>query len=72
MLITLSYSRIKEPIDSSRKEYLRSLFVVDSKEEWLIDYWCNKDIKGLITMPLSRHWIMHIEAIKMIQEKQMK
>lgn len=29
---------------------------------WLIDYWCGKDIRGLIQMPFSRHWIMHIEA----------
>lgn len=29
---------------------------------WLIDFWCRKNIRGLIQMPLSRHWIMHIEA----------
>ena len=42
------------------------------KEEsavWLIDYWCSKDISGLIKMPLSRHWIMHIEAANRIKEK---
>ncbi|MDD6401173.1 MAG: phage head-tail adapter protein, partial [Lachnospiraceae bacterium] len=36
---------------------------------WLIDYWCSKDISGLIKMPLSRHWIMHIEAANRIKEK---
>lgn len=34
----------------------------DGSASWLIDYWCGKDVKGLIKMPLSRHWIMHIEA----------
>ena len=36
---------------------------------WLIDYWCGKDIRGLIQMPFSRHWIMHIEASLRIKNK---
>ncbi|MBO6158273.1 MAG: hypothetical protein J6P72_03290 [Firmicutes bacterium] len=36
---------------------------------WHIDYWCNKDIRGLIQMPFSRHWIMHIEACLRIKKK---
>lgn len=36
---------------------------------WLIDYWCNKDIRGLIQMPFSRHWIMHTEACLRIKNK---
>ena len=35
----------------------------------LIDYWCGKDVRGLIQMPLSRHWIMHIEASIRIRDK---
>ncbi|HCD4412319.1 TPA: phage head-tail adapter protein, partial [Enterococcus faecium] len=34
-----------------------------------IDYWCNKDICGLIQMPFSRHWIMHTEACLRIKNK---
>lgn len=34
----------------------------DQDAYWLIDYWCSKNILGLIQMPLSRHWIMHVEA----------
>jgi hypothetical protein len=43
-----------------------------SKDEdafWLIDYWCGKDVKGLIQMPFSRHWIMHIEAMCRIKNE---
>ena len=29
----------------------------------------NKDIKGLIQMPFSRHWIMHIEAMQRIKNR---
>ena len=36
---------------------------------WLIDYWCSKDIRGLIQMPFSRHWIMHTEACLRIKNK---
>ena len=57
--------------DDEDKERIRKLDVVSNDEDaiWLIDYWCSKDIKGLIKMPLSRHWIMHIEAANRIKEK---
>lgn len=42
---------------------------LDENAEWLIDYWFNKNIKGLILMPLSRHWIMHVEAALRIKNK---
>ncbi|MDO5576298.1 MAG: hypothetical protein Q4F84_04405 [Fibrobacter sp.] len=53
------------------KEYLKSLNVVSKNENayWLIDYWCGKNICGLIQMPFSRHWIMHIEASIRIKNK---
>ena len=34
-----------------------------------IDFLKSKNIKGLIQMPFSRHWIMHIEAINRIKSK---
>ena len=36
---------------------------------WLVDYWCGKDFRGLVQMPFSRHWIMHIEAALRIAGK---
>ncbi|MEG1923797.1 MAG: phage head-tail adapter protein [Clostridia bacterium] len=67
----LSYDELKRKISEERKEYLRSLNVVSTDENamWLIDYWCNKDVRGLIQMPFSRHWIMHIEACLRIENK---
>ena len=41
----------------------------DESAIWLIDYWCDKDIRGLLKMPFSRHWIMHIEAMCRITNK---
>lgn len=67
----LSYVELKKKVSEERKEYLKSLNVVSNDENviWLIDYWCNKDIRGLIQMPFSRHWIMHIEASLRIRNK---
>ena len=55
-----------------KRKQLEMLNVVSGDENayWLIDYWCGKDVKGLIQMPFSRHWIMHIEACIKIRDKQ--
>lgn len=71
ILKSLSYDEMKKKVSKERKEYLKSLNVVSNHENaiWLIDYWCNKDIRGLIQMPFSRHWIMHTEACLRIKNK---
>ena len=68
---SLSYDDLKKKISEERKEYLKSLNVVSDDENaiWLIDYWCGKDIRGLIQMPFSMHWIMHIEASLRIKNR---
>lgn len=73
ILKSLTYSDMKEKISEERKKQLDNLNVVSNDENayWLIDYWCGKDVKGLIQMPLSRHWIMHIEACNKIRDRQM-
>ncbi len=67
----LSFEDMKRKISGEKKETLRSLGVVsdDEKAVWLIDYWCGKDIGGLIRMPFSRHWIMHTEASIRIRDR---
>jgi hypothetical protein len=71
ILRDLSYDDLKRKIPVERKEQQESLSVVSKDESaiWLIDYWCNKDVRGLIQMPFSRHWIMHIEACLRIKKK---
>ena len=68
---SLSYVELRKQVSEEKKEYLKSLNVVSDNENaiWLIDYWCIKDIRGLIQMPFSRHWIMHIEASLRIRNK---
>ncbi len=71
MINRLSYDELKKKISAERKEHLKLLNVVSNDENasWLIDYWCGKDIRGLIQMPFSRHWIMHVEASLRIKNK---
>ena len=71
ILIDLSYKELKRKFTDMDKNDLRNLNVVSTDENacWLIDYWCGKDIRGLIQMPFSRHWIMHIEASLRIRNK---
>ena len=67
----LSFNDMKNVITDDRKAVLESLGVVSEDElaVWLIDYWCGKDYRGLIQMPFSRHWIMHVEACLRIADK---
>lgn len=71
MLKEFSYPDLKRKIAPERKDALKALHVVSEDENaaWLIDYWCNKDVRGLIKMPLSRHWTMHTEACLRIRNK---
>ena len=71
LLRSFSCEDLKRKIPEERKAALEALHVVseDESAHWLIDYWCEKDVRGLIQMPFSRHWIMHIEAALRIRAK---
>lgn len=71
LLKGLSYEDLKIKMTDQDKELLKSVDVVsnDDNAVGLIDYWCDKSIQGLIQMPFSRHWIMHIEASLRIKNK---
>lgn len=71
LLRSLTYKDLKMKITADDK---KNLLLTDSvsKDEnaiWLVDYWCGKNLQGLIQMPLSRHWIMHIGASLRIKSK---
>ena len=67
----LDYQQMRRRFgDEDRNRLLESECVsLDESAVWLIDYWCNKDVRGLIKMPFCRHWIMHIEAMQRIKNK---
>ncbi len=71
ILMQLEYSDLKRIFGEEMKAKLHRTGCIseDEKAVWLIDYWCGRDIRGLIRMPFSRHWIMHIEAMRRIGNK---
>ena len=71
LIKSFSFSDLKRKMADTDKERLKLINVVseDEKACWLVDYWCGKDVRGLIGMPFSRHWIMHVEAALRIRNK---
>ena len=71
LLKQFSYRDLNRKFDDEDRARLKALQVVSADERacWLIDFWCGKNIRGLIQMPFSRHWIMHIEASIRIKNK---
>lgn len=71
LLSELEYSDLKRKIaPESRQNLIESGCVsTDENAVWLVDYWCGKDVKGLIKMPFSRHFIMHTDASIRIKNK---
>ena len=71
MLKGLAFSELKRRFGGDMAEKLRRTGCVSDDESaaWLIDYWCGKDVLGLIRMPFSRHCIMHVEAMRRIKNR---
>ena len=71
LLKSLRFSDLKRKFSCADKERLIASKCVsdDDSASWLIDFWCGKNVKGLIQMPFSRHWIMHVEAMRRIKNK---
>lgn len=70
-LSELKYEEIKRRFGQEDMQRLKDCKSVSTSEaaQWLLEYWWSKDVKGLLKMPFSRHWIMHIEAMNRIAEK---
>ena len=71
LLKTLQYKDLKRKFTDDDRERIIETGTVSKDEDafWLIDYWCGKDVSGLIRMPFSRHWIMHTEAMCRIKNE---
>ena len=71
LIQNMEYSELHSKFGESDIERMIESKCVSEEEEasWLIDYWCGKNILGLVKMPFCRHWIMHIEAMQRIKNK---
>ena len=68
-LLSLDYDDLKRCFSETDGERIKNTNTVAKSENWLISYWNKKDISGLLAMPFSRHWIMHLEASLRIKNK---
>ena len=71
ILTSLEYPDLKHKFGEDMIGKLKHTGCISNAESavWLIEYWCGKDVQGLIRMPFSRHWIMHIEAMQRIKNR---
>ena len=68
-LSCISFDDLKTTYSNLDQQRICSTNTVDESQRWLIEYWCSKDVKGLLAVPFSRHWIMHLEASLRIKNK---
>ena len=71
ILTGLEHADLKRKFGEETAAKLRKTGCVSEDENaaWLIGCWCSKDVLGLIRMPFSRHWIMHVEAMRRIKNR---
>ena len=71
ILKSLDSSCIKRKPDAVQVKKILSEDLVTEHEDsrWLMDFWGNKTIPGLLTMPLTRHQIVHINDSFKLKEK---
>lgn len=64
----LSPNAFKQKVAAERIKALEEQEAVKKEASWLLDYWGNKTIAGLILMPATRHIFLHLN--KSIRVKQ--
>lgn len=71
LLRNMDYPELRRKFGESDRERLARCECVskDESANWLIQYWCGKNVLGLVNMPFCRHWIIHIEAMLRIKNR---
>jgi hypothetical protein len=71
ILETLEYNdlKIKVKPEQIKKITQNGGVVNDPKSIWLLDFWGNKNILGLLKMPITRHHTLHLIPSFVIKEK---
>jgi hypothetical protein len=74
ILSGLKYTDLKIKVKKEQIEKIRENGGVIDKDKaiWLLYFWGNKNIMGLITMPLTKHQIVHINDCFNIKNKYTK
>ncbi len=55
--------------DQLKRVISEKVLTKESESIWLLDFWGKKTISGLLTMPITRHQIVHINDCYKLKEK---
>jgi hypothetical protein len=69
IIMSMQPGQFKQRVESSKLQKLMGQDAVKKEETWLIDYWENKNIAGLILMPATRHNFLHLNKSIRIKHK---
>lgn len=65
--------RKRKPTQEQLKRIIEENVVTTSKDSiWLVDFWSKKTVSGLLTMPITRHQIVHVNDCFKLVEKYKK
>jgi hypothetical protein len=69
MMMRLTQDDLERKVDPKGIDRIRREGGVDPESAWLLDYWSDKTIAGLLLMPFTRHQIVHLNDCFKIKEK---
>ena len=61
-LTRLTTVDLKRKVDSKSLETIRGTGSVAEEDTWLLDFWGKKNVAGIVTMPLTRHVLVHLNS----------
>ncbi|WP_379138843.1 DinB family protein [Paenibacillus sp. sgz500958] len=64
--------QFKQKVDPVQIKALEDQGAVKKEEKWLLEYWGNKSIAGLVLMPATRHNYVHLNKSLRIKHKYQK
>ena len=62
-------SEFRNKVDAGRIDILKEQNAVKREASWLLEYWGNKTIAGLILMPATRHIFLHLNKAIRIKKR---
>jgi hypothetical protein len=65
----MELGEFKGKVDARRIKVLEDQGAVKKDAAWLLEYWGNKRIAGLILMPATRHIYLHLNKSIRIKER---
>ncbi|WP_339225765.1 DinB family protein [Paenibacillus sp. FSL H7-0357] len=72
ILPSLSSEQLRAKLSPARIRRISEEGAVKDTEQWLIDYWGNKNIAGLVLMPATRHNFIHLNKAMRVKLKLQK